>query len=508
MKARIQHYQTDELGNVSEFPAEGSSIVRGKNVPAHILALLLAVFSIFLVVSSLAGAPGFFLFLNLSKVSKAWASEQTFNSVPMSKYVQGGDPFSAYSPSPDENACNVETRELCCTDPYFPVLGGMDLVHYRLTGAVTVGSPAYNVKIEVMSHSYTFWFSVRTYVAIFQSNPEAYLPKWGGFNGGEFCKTSTSDFKTLVSRNVDLGAASALNRQLAFFDSPISDPVRCDAKFQAITERGLNTRCVLTSTVQLGTVANQLKNNIQSNESQKPLSGPTPAAALDVPVAPSTKAIETLFSKSSQQHVSGRAAVDVPVALSTSAIETLFAKSSTVENSAQVTKEFMADSTPDNVVLVSHASKGLLPAPSSMSASESFIAKSPTTNSLPFVIEAGVSQSPLPAGDSTTDDVVTLTSHSFRGSFQPPGKFESEITPLDVEPQARDQDLFDAAATYANAGRAAQGNDLGRSSVPNKVLDVVVSLENSEKILGEKALLKKGLEDPSKMSPGLRGQVP
>lgn len=152
-----------------------------------------------------------------------------------------------YLPALDyQDPCDA-VRVECCIDPAYPVLGGMDLVHFRLTGQVQFGNPKSSAELQGLRSTYTFWFADKSAVAIFEADPLAYLPGWGGFDCGEFC-SSGGGIPALMSRTVDLSHATEVEKKAAFSSLPVPDPKKCAedfASFYGSPINGIfNTRCV------------------------------------------------------------------------------------------------------------------------------------------------------------------------------------------------------------------------------------------------------------------------
>jgi len=145
-----------------------------------------------------------------------------------------------------EDPCDA-VRIDCCTDPSFPVLGGVDVVRFGLTGDIVFGNPKYTAQVTGLSRTYTFWFSDKSLVPIFEANREAYFPKWGGFDVGDFCAVN-SNLETLVKKTVDLNEAQDIDRHVAFHHTPIENMVECDTAFNSLygfpINGVFNTRCV------------------------------------------------------------------------------------------------------------------------------------------------------------------------------------------------------------------------------------------------------------------------
>jgi len=71
----------------------------------------------------------------------------------------------------------------CCSDPSFPVLGGMDVVAMFLEGQPPIwGDTKYQYEYPTAAHgTYKFYFKSKTNMDIFTENPEKYAPIIGGF---------------------------------------------------------------------------------------------------------------------------------------------------------------------------------------------------------------------------------------------------------------------------------------------------------------------------------------
>jgi len=155
-----------------------------------------------------------------------------------------------YLPAADyKDPCDA-LRDECCTDERYPILGRVDLVHFKLTGEIVFGNPKSSATIQGISRAYTAWFSDKSTVAVFEANPETYLPKWGGFDAGQFCSTG-GGLSVLEANTVDLSSAQELNRALAFASIPVQNLDECDAVFNSFygspVNAVYNTRCVSMS---------------------------------------------------------------------------------------------------------------------------------------------------------------------------------------------------------------------------------------------------------------------
>jgi len=150
------------------------------------------------------------------------------------------------------------TRKECCSDPAYPVLGGMDLVNYRLTGQVIFGDPKIAAEIQGISRTYKFWFADKTSVSIFESSPEVYLPMWGGFDATEFCTSGGPDMQTLIAKTVDLSKNVEIDRHISFAALTADETKACGRSFSSLYGTPVNgifnTRCVSMSNFQNPTV--------------------------------------------------------------------------------------------------------------------------------------------------------------------------------------------------------------------------------------------------------------
>jgi len=151
----------------------------------------------------------------------------------------------SYLPASDyEDPCDAARIE-CCTDPDFPVLGGLDLVNYRLTGTISFGDPKHSTEITgIGGRSYKFWFTDKSLVPAFQASPESYIPKWGGFDAEQFC--TDGDLSSLFINTVELSNLVEVGRRAAF--NYVQNVESCDEKFNSFYGKPsigvMNTRCI------------------------------------------------------------------------------------------------------------------------------------------------------------------------------------------------------------------------------------------------------------------------
>jgi len=154
-----------------------------------------------------------------------------------------------YLPATDyQDPCDAARLD-CCTDPSFPVLGGVDIVNFHLTGEIVFGDPRFSAVISGVTRSYTFWFSDESLIPVFQASPASYLPKWGGFNAGEFC--TGGGLISLIASTVDLNGGVEIDGHIAFTEVSGETIKKCDEKFQSLYNDPMmgifNTRCVSMS---------------------------------------------------------------------------------------------------------------------------------------------------------------------------------------------------------------------------------------------------------------------
>jgi hypothetical protein len=143
-----------------------------------------------------------------------------------------------------QDPCDA-VRGTCCTDQSYPVLGGVDLVYFALTGEIAFGEPKYLAELTGLTRTYKFWFMDRNYATLFSMNPENYLPMYGGFKADDFC--AGNGLETLAKTTVDLSTASKVNNQITFTNS-FSVSSSCSniwATYFGSSVNGVfNTRCV------------------------------------------------------------------------------------------------------------------------------------------------------------------------------------------------------------------------------------------------------------------------
>jgi len=163
-----------------------------------------------------------------------------------------GLPHSYLPAANYEDPCDA-VRVDCCTDTSFPVLGGLDVVRFRLTGDLIFGNPKYTVQVSGITRTYTFWFSDKSMIPLFEADREAYFPKWGGFDVNNFCTVGGS-LEALAAYTVDLSEPQEVDRHIAFGRGPTENTVECDNAYNSIyglpVNGVFNTRCVSMSNFQ------------------------------------------------------------------------------------------------------------------------------------------------------------------------------------------------------------------------------------------------------------------
>jgi len=96
-------------------------------------------------------------------------------------------------------SCHLEPTVSCCSDPSHPVLGGLDMVESR-NGNLSQGRPEWTAKVSGRKggEEYMFWFTSEENLRIFSSQPEAYVPRYGGFDPYYFCASEIKKFSQLL----------------------------------------------------------------------------------------------------------------------------------------------------------------------------------------------------------------------------------------------------------------------------------------------------------------------
>jgi len=359
------------------------------------------------------------------------------------------------------------TRKECCSDTSYPVLGGMDLVNYRLTGQVIFGDPKIEAEIQGISRTYKFWFADKTSVSIFESSPEVYLPLWGGFDATEFCTSDVPDVQTLIAATVDISKNFEIDRHISFADLSADQSKSCARSFNnlyGIPMNGIfNTRCVSMS-------------NFRT---------PTVGLALDMPSGSVPVRMSELYGVPPGIPVGARTIGDeLPVSIGTK---------------------------PEPLNQQDYSSK--------------FQTNEFNEIELPCVGLAGEVPCLIPDKDPDhhhSHDIsrppanVDIVSPS-REEYVSPGYSSSGPSPtidLNSNPQnAARGPATDALEMAAQKPLYAQENIINRSApvkepVANPVMEALVGeFPNSEKPLGEKAMLKRGLVDPSQVRDSTRNQL-
>jgi len=148
-----------------------------------------------------------------------------------------------------EDPCDT-ARIDCCTDPSYPVLGGLDVVKLQVTGELVFGNPKYTAEVSGITRTYSFWFSEKSSINLFEANPDAFLPKWGGFDVSDFC-TVGGTLEKLVGYTVDLSEPQEVDGHIAFGRIPVDNIMECENVFSSLYGLPINgvfnTRCVSMS---------------------------------------------------------------------------------------------------------------------------------------------------------------------------------------------------------------------------------------------------------------------
>jgi len=338
------------------------------------------------------------------------------------------------------------TRKECCTDPSYPVLGGLDVVNYRLTGQIIFGDPKIEAEIQGISRTYKFWFADKTSVSIFEASPEVYLPLWGGFDATEFCTSGESDVQTLIASTVDLSKSFEIDRHISFAALTADESKSCGRSFNnlyGIPVNGIfNTRCVSMSNFQnptVGLVLDMPSSAVPVKMSE--LYGVPPG----VPIGARTKEVELLSADNTNPDT-----VDQLIDAAYSAVQTR--ESQTNEMHQQV--EFPSELAPSEAEDVQN-----------VDALYAFLQPQPSKQDRPY---------------PDTNPSSSLNVNAASENKNKPAKTFEEINR--------------PAPLTAAMPQAAPPNELGVNA-----LTIEQSFPNSEKPLGEKAMLKRGLVDPSQV---------
>eukprot|EP00640_Fibrocapsa_japonica_P001739 CAMPEP_0113937992 /NCGR_PEP_ID=MMETSP1339-20121228/4442_1 /TAXON_ID=94617 /ORGANISM="Fibrocapsa japonica" /LENGTH=464 /DNA_ID=CAMNT_0000940915 /DNA_START=292 /DNA_END=1686 /DNA_ORIENTATION=- /assembly_acc=CAM_ASM_000762 len=161
-----------------------------------------------------------------------------------------------YEPSDDyTDPCNdMDNRGTCCTDSEYPVLGGVDLVHYVETGEWNYGSAEHKYVANGVYRKYTFWFVDDDSMQTFQDNAELYMPRFGGFDFIDFCSSEEAGLEAVVQDSIELTTARVKEESTYVFASVSHedkmddlDLDACEARWEAffgdVTNGVFNTRC-------------------------------------------------------------------------------------------------------------------------------------------------------------------------------------------------------------------------------------------------------------------------
>jgi len=151
-----------------------------------------------------------------------------------------------------QDPCDA-VRGACCTDSSFPVLGGIDMVYFKMSGGkVAFGDAKYQASITGINRVYTFWFVDKSYAALFQADPTPFLPRFGGFYADDFC-ASGGGLELLMKYTAEIDKAQVWTDRIIFSNSPGIDLEACEKvwyRYFGIPQNALyNTRCVSMNNV-------------------------------------------------------------------------------------------------------------------------------------------------------------------------------------------------------------------------------------------------------------------
>uniref|UniRef100_A0A7S2V0M0 TLDc domain-containing protein n=1 Tax=Fibrocapsa japonica TaxID=94617 RepID=A0A7S2V0M0_9STRA len=116
-----------------------------------------------------------------------------------------------------------EFRTLCCCDPEYAVLGGVDVVEmYNLYefDLPKIGDEQYAAYLPTSSGFYRFLFINEENLETFKEDPWSYAPAWGGFCGYGVAleeKSYAADFVKTLGPFVDLSSWAIKGGRLYFF---------------------------------------------------------------------------------------------------------------------------------------------------------------------------------------------------------------------------------------------------------------------------------------------------
>jgi len=148
--------------------------------------------------------------------------------------------ISHFSPSFDHvDPCEGEAsmRGQCCTDPGYPVLGGVDLVGIKNNGQAGLGTSRYAVKVQRGPSTYEFWFTSEQNKQMFLNDEVGYIPEFGGFDFSKYCGTPGSTMSDLISNTVGLSNVQSYGGSLFFLASPHEDSSAAFGNLPACQQR-------------------------------------------------------------------------------------------------------------------------------------------------------------------------------------------------------------------------------------------------------------------------------
>jgi len=165
----------------------------------------------------------------------------TFLQLNTDSGIKNNDLFGPYVQPKNECTKYVLGEQLsCCSDPAFPVLGGLDVVAMLVEKEESPiwGEEAYQISFETSHHgNYKFYFKSRSNMVMFAANPEKYLPIIGGFSAdiltGDIMSASENHAIEVFS---DISSASNVDGQLMLTsgESQFSESALMSIKAEAL----------------------------------------------------------------------------------------------------------------------------------------------------------------------------------------------------------------------------------------------------------------------------------
>jgi len=116
-----------------------------------------------------------------------------------------------YAPSDQCTNTALSSRFKCCSDPSYPVLGGIDIVGTILkgqSGKTVLGIPEYEYSLYTTHGTYQFYFQSRSNLEKFSIDPWKYVPTAGGFAADVFADEIAADPAMLSKLDLSSDARS------------------------------------------------------------------------------------------------------------------------------------------------------------------------------------------------------------------------------------------------------------------------------------------------------------